>query len=212
MEFDLASRESRVLFQPPLVGASPVSVSQYGHAGARLLATLLVPQAATKTANEPAEKVEQLVEIRDGKATELFNWGKDDANLRADERLVILRDGAMTFTDHWRFIGREGGPGEPRGRVPGEDETSGVPSPDGRLLARTVLRKDDGGTLYHATALSVEELDSGKVIARFPLDRARGIRDSVIAWSADSRRLAWPDNATGNWVENQDTLFVATLP
>jgi hypothetical protein len=156
--------------------------------------------------------VELLVLIRDGMAIELFNWGKNDANQRADERLVILRDHAMTFADRWRPIGKEGGPGEPRGRAPADDELPGVPSPDGRLLARTVLKKDDGGSLYHAVTLNVEELDSGKVIAQFPLDKARGIRDTVIAWSADSRQLAWPDNATGNWVEDQDTVFVATLP
>lgn len=154
--------------------------------------------------------MEQLVEIRDGKAIELFNWGKNDANLREDERLVILRDGAMSFAGQWRFIGKNGGPGEPRGRRPGDDELPGMPSRDGRLLARPLVAKDDGARYY--AAIVVEELDSGKVIAQFPLDKARGIRPEIIAWSADSRQLAWPDNATGNWVENQDTLFVATLP
>jgi hypothetical protein len=94
--------------------------------------------------------------------------------------------------------------------MPAADEMLGMPSPDGRLLARPVTRKDDGAPYY--AVLTVEELDSGKVIAQFPLDKARGIRPEVIAWSADSRQLAWPDNATGNWVENQDTVFVATLP
>jgi hypothetical protein len=187
-----------------------VRFSQYGHAGARLLATLLVPQNATKLANEPVERVEQLVEIRDGQSIELFNWGKNDADLRQDERLVILRDGAMTFAGRWRPIGPQGGPGEPRGRMLASDEMPGMPSPDGRLLARPVIRQEDGAR--HYAALAVEELDSGKVIAQFALDGARGIRPEVIAWSADSRQLAWADNATGNWVENQDTVFVATLP
>jgi hypothetical protein len=209
-EFDLASRQSRILFEPPLVGATPVLIWQYGHVGNRLLATLLVPQVATRFANAPVEFVQSLVEIQGGKSVELFNWGRKDAHLREMERLQILNDSAMTFDGAWRRIPKQGPPGGAIGRIFGDDESPGVPSPDGRLLARAVIGEDGNARFY--TAIVVEEIDTGTMVARFPLDKARGLRPECIAWSADSRRIAWPNFATSNWVEDQDTLFVATLP
>jgi hypothetical protein len=127
------------------------------------------------------------------------------------ERLRILRDGAMTFDGGWRRVANRGGPAEPVGRRFSDDEMPGVPSPDGKWLARPLSAATPGGMARFYTEILVEELDSGKLIARFPLDKARGLRAELIAWSADSRRLAWADSATSNWVDPQDTLSVVTL-
>jgi len=169
-EFDLASREARMLYEPPRVGATPGVVIDHAQFGDRLLAYLSLPASATKYALEPVELVEQLADIRDGTATERFSWGRQDLPEQEMNRAMIIDAGVMIFDGGWRRLSKEGVPGNPVGPQIETGQDPGMPSPDGRLLAHAVFVLEEGSVLARYVALVVEEFDTGKVIAIFPLD------------------------------------------
>ena len=210
-EVDLASRKTRVLYEPPVVDWISGEVMQYGYVQGRLLARLAIPRASPTSFSGPVEFIEQIAEIGDGTAIELFNWGPQDPFVQSKNRLRSLQDGGMIFDGRWRRLSKEGLPGDRVGPVLDPTDDPGRPSPDGRLLARPVTVSNEEGTSRFFAAVVVEEIDTGKVIAKFPIERPKGLRAESIAWSRDSRLLAWPDKATDNWADDHDTLYVARV-
>jgi dipeptidyl aminopeptidase/acylaminoacyl peptidase len=214
-ELDLANRKTRVLYEPPSVPWNPARVVQYGFVQGRLLALLEIPRSAPKEGHFQAEYLERLAEIGEGTATELFSRDLLDPTIedvQEMDRLHSLFGGSMFFDGRWRRLTKEGLLGDHIGPVFDTIDDPGRPSPDGRLLAHAVADQSESGVMIRYVALVVEEIDTGKVIARFPLDKQKGVRTESIAWSHDSRLLAWSDFATENWADDHDTLYVAILP
>jgi hypothetical protein len=214
-ELDLANRKTRVLYEPPSVPWNAARVVQYGYVQGRLLAFLEIPRSPPKEREFLADYLERLAEIGEGTVTELFSRSLQDPSVedvQEMDRLHSFLAGGMYFDGRWRRLSKEGLPGDHVGPVFDTIDDPGRPSPDGRLLAHAVTELNESGVMIRYSALVVEEIDTGKVVAKFPLDRQKGVRTEGIAWSPDSRLLAWSDFATDNWADDHDTLYVATLP
>jgi len=213
-ESDVGSRKQQSIYEPPpiddYVGGRFVETLQFGFFDGRLLARLAFPAPEAGATTQETEFREQIVEFRNGEAIPLYSFEGRNHSVQRLNRLRGNHAGGMIFDGGWR---RFTNPAEPGPRIGPElsafRDHPGVPSRDGRLIARTRWKLD--GVMLSYTALVVEEIDTGKVVATFPVEKPRGVRTESITWSNDSRRLAWSDFATANW-QDHDTLYVATLP
>jgi len=195
-QIELASGKRTTLYARQETFGEPHFLREFAFVGERLLARRSV--AVAQSGPLDGLRLEELIDPITGAV--VYSWGEQDYNEVAYMRFSRWRDGTpAVFTRQWAPVASAPKPQRRKDLLELLRRT-GVVAPDGLLVARG----DDFEVI-------VEDLATGERVARFDaIPGNDGHAELELAWSADSKRLAWVD-AGVEGPRGYDVLRVETV-